>query len=113
MVNDGKQTGIDTRINYVTNGNINTYPLGFTIPLGYNQSEIIFTWQNLGTTNVNYSISLVIGNIQAVERPLINITRSGLIPRHEQGEYPTSLTLVGPQTVSGLNSMHLSRKNHL
>lgn len=45
--------GIDARINYVTNGNINTYPFGFTIPLGYNQSDIIFTWQNLGPTSVS------------------------------------------------------------
>lgn len=106
----------------MTNGNINTYPLGFTIPVGYNLSDMIFTWQNLGQSNVseasklsallpfsaeqksfapnkkeneinagklpqvNYSISLVIGNIQAVEAPLINITRSGLIPKHEQGK---------------------------
>lgn len=78
--------GIHTRIYYVNNGFLNTYPLAFAIPLGYNQSDIIFNWQNLGTSNVSYSISLVITNIEAVDMPLINITRSGYIPRHEQGK---------------------------
>lgn len=69
------------------------YPLAFAIPLGYNQSDIIFTWQNMGSTNVNYSISLSIGNVEAVEMPLINITRSGLMPRQEQGEFRIQNTL--------------------
>lgn len=49
--------GLDKRINYVTNGIINAYPLSFTIPLGFNQSDIIFTWQNLGQTNVSLSVA--------------------------------------------------------
>lgn len=47
------RAGIDTRINYVANGQLNTYPLGFTIPMGYHLSDMIFTWQNLGQTNVS------------------------------------------------------------
>lgn len=49
---------------------------------------------------VNYSISLVIGNIQAVEAPLINITRSGLIPRHEQGKRIAGLGAPPPPSPS-------------
>lgn len=41
---------------------------------------------HIALTQVNYSISLVIGNLQAVEAPMINITRSGLIPKQEQGK---------------------------
>lgn len=46
---------------------------------------------NVLIIQVNYSISLVIGNIRAVDPPLINITRSGLIPRQEQGKHRIEL----------------------
>lgn len=38
-------------------------------------------------SQVNYSISLTISNIEAVKTPIINIKRIGLIPRNEEGKH--------------------------
>lgn len=38
------------------------------------------------TTKVTYSIQLRFTNYDAVNTPIINITRVGLIPKHEQGK---------------------------
>lgn len=38
-------------------------------------------------SQVTYSISLALSNTAAVNPPIINITRNGLIPKHEQGKH--------------------------
>lgn len=53
---------------------------------------------------VNYSISLIISNRVAVSAPLINITRAGLVPKHEQGKFAANAIVVADVALAGAQS---------
>ena len=79
-------TGLGANLYYIQDGNVNTYALGFQVPVPPNISMLHFTWQRLVETPVPYSISMSLDDVNALKSPAINISRKGIVPLKEEGK---------------------------
>jgi len=76
--------GLSADLFYIREGKVNDYALKFQVPIPANISVLHFTWQNLGSSPIPYSISLSVSDTRALGQPMINISRKGNVPPEEQ-----------------------------
>ncbi|XP_074604303.1 tyrosine-protein kinase RYK-like isoform X2 [Brevipalpus obovatus] len=72
-------------IMYVDKGIPNNYSLGFPLYMYPKVPQLHFTWQRLTDMPISYAIALeFMDSMDAISTPLINISRTGNVPKKEQ-----------------------------
>ncbi|XP_022253074.1 tyrosine-protein kinase RYK-like [Limulus polyphemus] len=79
-----KLFGLNSELYYVRKGQVNDYALKFEVVVQANISELHFTWQSLGNSQLSYVIAIEVNSTEALGTPQLNITRTGIIPNEEQ-----------------------------
>jgi len=121
--------GLEKELFYVRDGTINKYALGFLIPVPSYVNSLEFTWSAPTTSekshHLYYSLSTVSSEPRILPTPLVNISKSGVVPErpeiwslalHCSGEeagdavVTINLAITGLQSSAPLNVTNLNFK---